>query len=95
MFFENRRVVQRAFRKRLRASAVTGKELFFDAARIRTHPHGNMMLLYAVRHQRDFLFAADVPGIDTQLIRAVFHRQHGKTRREMNVRHDRNRNFGF
>ena len=89
--FQHFRVRQRAFHHALRGRpAVFGEDILLYRAGVHADAHRDMMRLDAVRQNTHVLFAADVAGVDAQLMDAVFHRLDGELVIKMDVGDQRN-----
>ena len=67
-------LVQSALHKPLRGdAAVFGDQFLFQRAAVDADPDGNLPLLGDIDNRFNFVAAADIAGIDADLVRAVFH----------------------
>ena len=76
-------------------SAVLRDQVLLEGAGVHADTDRDIPLLRAVHDGPDLLVRADVARVDTDLIRAVFHRFDGHTVVEMDVGNERNRNLLF
>ena len=74
-------------------TTVLRDQVLLEGAGVYADTDRDVPLLRAVHDGPDFLVRADVPRVDTDLIRAVFHRFDGHAVVEMDVGHERNRDL--
>ncbi len=70
-------------------------QFFFQGAAVDAHPYGDGPLPGCLHHRADSLRPADVPGVDPDLVRAVFHCRDSHAVVKMDVRHQRDMDLFF
>ena len=89
-FLQHPRVIQRAFHQPLGARLpVLRQNILLNRPGVHTDANRDVVRLCRRRQFPNVRFAADIAGIDAQLVDAVFRRGNGKAVVEMDIRHQR------
>ena len=76
-------------------AAVFFDQTFFQRAAVYTYSNGNVKLLGPIYHSFYSFLAADIAGVDADLVSAIFHGCNSQTIIKVNVCHQRNMNLFF